>query len=190
MAVSVERRGVRSRWAGGQGAAPGLPGLRPGDGVLVRLRALGASFPGAPRLGAPGQVSAVPGDPCLAAVVFPAGALGRGRGDRQCAGSGAGRGRPAAAGADALGALGMAWVGRGRGGGGGGRDPPGRWRLAALVTGGALLASTMSPPWAGAGGRRWMPPVPCPTQKEAPWPHPPHPCPPVHPTRPIGVSRS
>lgn len=37
---------------------------------------------------------------------------------------------------------------------------PGRWQLAALVTGGGWLARTTAPPWAGRGGRGWMPPVP------------------------------
>ena len=92
MALSVERRGVRGCWPRGAGAACRLPGLWPGDGLVVRLCALPASGPGAPDLGAPGQVPAVPGDPRAAAVVFPAAALGRGRGDRQCAGAGARRG--------------------------------------------------------------------------------------------------
>lgn len=34
------------------------------------------------------------------------------------------------------------------------------WRLAATVSGGGLLHTTTPPPWAGVGGRRWMPPVP------------------------------
>jgi len=37
---------------------------------------------------------------------------------------------------------------------------PTRWRLGAVVTGGGWLATTTSPPWAGLGGRRWLPPVP------------------------------
>ena len=37
---------------------------------------------------------------------------------------------------------------------------PTRWRLAATVSGGGWLATTTPPPWAGLGGRRWMPPVP------------------------------
>ncbi len=37
---------------------------------------------------------------------------------------------------------------------------PTRWRLAAAVSGGGWLATTTSPPWAGLGGRGWMPPVP------------------------------
>ncbi len=43
-----------------------------------------------------------------------------------------------------------------------GRAAPGRWQLVALLTGGGLLATTMSPPWAGLAGRGWMPPVPDP----------------------------
>ena len=59
--------------------------------------------------------------------------------------------------AGALGALGVVWdrVRRRLG-----PAAPGRWQLAALVSGGAWLASTTRPPWAGLGGRRWMPPVP------------------------------
>jgi hypothetical protein len=37
---------------------------------------------------------------------------------------------------------------------------PTRWRLGAVVTGGGWLATTTSPPWAGLGGRCWLPPVP------------------------------
>ena len=56
-----------------------------------------------------------------------------------------------------LGALGVVWdwVRRRLG-----PAAPGRWQLAALVSGGAWLASTTSPPWAGLDGRGWMPPVP------------------------------
>jgi transposase-like protein len=43
-----------------------------------------------------------------------------------------------------------------------GRAAPGRWRLAALLTGGRLLGTTTSPPWPGGGGLGWMPPVPDP----------------------------
>jgi transposase-like protein len=39
---------------------------------------------------------------------------------------------------------------------------PGRWQLAALLTGGGWLGATTSPPWAGRGGPGWMPPVPDP----------------------------
>jgi transposase-like protein len=39
---------------------------------------------------------------------------------------------------------------------------PGRWQLAGLLTGGRLLSTTTSPPWAGRGGLGWMPPVPDP----------------------------
>src|SRR5215207_308539 len=95
MVLLVERRGVRGRRPRGPGAACCLPGLRPGDGVLVGLRALRASGPGPPRLGASGQVPAVPGDPRAAAVVFAAAALGCGRGDRGRAGAGVRWGRPA-----------------------------------------------------------------------------------------------
>jgi hypothetical protein len=59
--------------------------------------------------------------------------------------------------AAALGALGVVWdrVRRRLG-----SAAPGRWQLAALVSGGAWLASTTPPPWAGLDGRGWMPPVP------------------------------
>ena len=43
-----------------------------------------------------------------------------------------------------------------------GRAAPGRWQLAALLSGGGLLSTTMSPPWAGLAGPGWMPPVPDP----------------------------
>lgn len=35
-----------------------------------------------------------------------------------------------------------------------------RWRYAALISGGELLATTTHPPWSAAGGRRLMAPVP------------------------------
>jgi hypothetical protein len=59
--------------------------------------------------------------------------------------------------AAALGALGVVWdrVRRRLG-----PAAPGRWQLGALVSGGGWLATTTPPPWAGLGGRRWMPPVP------------------------------
>jgi ribosomal protein S27AE len=50
-----------------------------------------------------------------------------------------------------------AWVARRRG-----PVVADRWRLAALITGGGLLGTTTSPPWAGPGGPGWMPPVPDP----------------------------
>ncbi len=37
---------------------------------------------------------------------------------------------------------------------------PGVWPLAALVSGGAWLQTTTAPPWAGLGGRRFLPPMP------------------------------
>ena len=37
---------------------------------------------------------------------------------------------------------------------------PTRWRLGAVVPGGGWRATTTSPPWAGLGGRCWLPPVP------------------------------
>ena len=43
-----------------------------------------------------------------------------------------------------------------------GRVAPGRWQLAALLTGGRLLSTTTSPPWSGREGLGWMPPVPDP----------------------------
>jgi transposase-like protein len=39
---------------------------------------------------------------------------------------------------------------------------PATWPLAALVSGGGWLGVTTSPPWAGHGGRRWLPPEPRP----------------------------
>ena len=39
---------------------------------------------------------------------------------------------------------------------------PATWPLAALVSGGGWLGATTSPPWAGQGGRRWLPPEPRP----------------------------
>jgi Homeodomain-like domain len=42
------------------------------------------------------------------------------------------------------------------------RAAPGRWQLAALLTGGRLLSTTTSPPWSGREGLGWMPPVPDP----------------------------
>ncbi len=41
-----------------------------------------------------------------------------------------------------------------------GSAAPGRWQLAALVSGGGWLATTTPPPWARLGGWGWMPPVP------------------------------
>jgi hypothetical protein len=43
-----------------------------------------------------------------------------------------------------------------------GTTAPAGWPLAALVSGGGWLAATTSPPWAGRGGRRWLPPQPRP----------------------------
>jgi len=37
---------------------------------------------------------------------------------------------------------------------------PAPWPLAAMVSGGGWLGATTSPPWAGHGGRRWLPPEP------------------------------
>lgn len=74
--------------------------------------------------------------------------------------------RVAGAEAVALGTLGVVW---GRVRHRLGPAAPGRWQLAALVSGGAWLASTTRPPWAGLAGRRWMPPVPDPHQQEALW---------------------
>ena len=34
------------------------------------------------------------------------------------------------------------------------------WRFGALVTGGGMLATTTTPPWAGPFGSGWMPPTP------------------------------
>jgi hypothetical protein len=45
------------------------------------------------------------------------------------------------------------------------------FEFASLVTGGELLATTASPPWAGPGGADLMPPVPVsPSQRRASWP--------------------
>ena len=70
---------------------------------------------------------------------------------------GAARALPAGSEVAALAALGAAaWQVRYRAG----ALAPTRWRLGAVVTGGGWLATTTSPPWAGLGGRCWLPPVP------------------------------
>jgi hypothetical protein len=43
-----------------------------------------------------------------------------------------------------------------------GGGAPAIWPLAGIVSGGGWLGATTSPPWAGRGGRRWLPPVPRP----------------------------
>jgi hypothetical protein len=64
---------------------------------------------------------------------------------------------PVAPEAAALAALGAVWIwARQRIG----VAVPGRWPLAALVSGGGWLAATTSPPWAALGRGRWIPPVP------------------------------
>jgi len=52
------------------------------------------------------------------------------------------------------------------------------WRFVSAVTGGELLGTTTSPPWAGVGGRRFMPPTPPSPQPRSP------PCPPTTPKPP------
>ncbi len=61
---------------------------------------------------------------------------------------------PEAAALAALGAV-WAWVA-----GRLGVAAPGVWQLGALVSGGAWLSTTTPPPWAGLGGRRFLPPMP------------------------------
>lgn len=63
-------------------------------------------------------------------------------------------GDPEAAALAALGAV-WAWVA-----GRLGVAAPGVWQLAALVSGGGWLSTTTAPPWAGLGGRRFLPPMP------------------------------
>jgi hypothetical protein len=41
-----------------------------------------------------------------------------------------------------------------------GAAAPGVWQLGALISGGAWLSTTTPPPWAGLGGRRFLPPMP------------------------------
>src|SRR5438128_2201929 len=100
MALPVERRGVPGCGPWGPGAAGGLPGLWPADGVLVGLSAVCACRPCVAGVGGAGQVPAVRGDACAAAVVCAAWALGRGLGDRCGVGAGGGGAglRPVAAG--------------------------------------------------------------------------------------------
>src|SRR6266568_4398791 len=104
MALPVERRGVPGCGPWGPGSTGGLPGLWPADGVLVGLSAVCAPRPCVAGVGGAGQVPAVWGDACAAAVVFAAAARGRGLGDRRGAGAGGGGGGRAPGGRGAWGA--------------------------------------------------------------------------------------
>ncbi len=88
MALPVGRRAVRGRRSPGRDPTPRLSWLRPGDGVVVGVCALGAcSGPGVAGVGAPRPLRAVSGDARAAALVCAGTPGGCGRGDRRGVGA-------------------------------------------------------------------------------------------------------
>jgi hypothetical protein len=163
MGLPAQRRAVRGSRPAGPGLVAGLPGLRPADEAVVGLPALGAlgwwglaglrvvaAGLGVPhttvrgwwrrfRVHAPMLVAG------LCALVVELGGL--------VAALDAAAERACLAALELVAArvrrrLGVA--------------APATWPLAALVSGGGWLGATTSPPWAGPGGRRWLPPEPRP----------------------------